>query len=81
MSNNDKYPSVENKETLQKLSQDIKPDDVKFLLSLNSDISIDECRDNAMESVKALNAYITSGHSIDKKSGLSLTSVRRSMSI
>lgn len=74
---NNKYPSTESRDGLNKLSQDFRPDDVKFLLALNSDVSIEECRDNAMESVEVLKKYVESNHSIDKNSGLNLLSVRR----
>jgi len=73
------YPSTESRDNLNRLSEEFKPDDVKFLLTLNSNISIEECRDNAMETIQVLKNYVDNNHSINtlnKTSGLSLLSVR-----
>jgi len=73
-----KYPSLQSRERLEKLSIEFKPDDVKFLLTLNSNISIEECRENAMESIQSLKGYVESNHSTGKYDDLKLISVRRS---
>ena len=59
----DPTPSEKSKESLNQLSRDFKPDDVKFLLALNSDFSIEESIENAEAAIKRLERYVNNGHS------------------
>ena len=61
----DPTPSEKSKESLNQLSRDFKPDDVKFLLALNSDFSIEESVENAESAIKRLEQYVNNGHSTE----------------
>lgn len=61
--NNETFPSVESRESLNKLSQSFKPTDVKFLLALKSKFSLEECTDNANEMIKRLEKFVENGNS------------------
>ena len=60
-------PSIESRRHLKELSNTFKPLDVKLLLSLNTDSSIEECLDDTNFLVTGLQKYVQGNHS---KSGL-----------
>ena len=58
-------PSEESKRKLKELTDALKPDDVKFLVALNSDSSIEECMEDGAHVVSGLKKYIDGNHSKD----------------
>lgn len=61
-------PSKENISNLKSLSISFKPDDVKFLLALKSNFSIEECIDNAEGTIRRLSEFVKDGHSDEQLS-------------
>jgi hypothetical protein len=58
-------PSEKSKENLNRLSQEFKPDDVKFLLALKSNFSLEEAIDNAEGAIQRLKSYVDNDHSFE----------------
>lgn len=63
--NKTQIPSVENKAELKRLSEEFKPSDVKFLLSLKSKSSTEEYVDNAKGAISRIERFVANGHSTD----------------
>lgn len=63
MSNRFPLPSEESKSQLKELTTALKPTDVKFLVALNSDSSMEECKDDGIKLVSGLKKYIDGNHS------------------
>lgn len=63
---NQSTPSEKSRDSLNKLSKEFKPDDVKFLLALKSDFSMEESIDNAEAAIKRLEKYVKNGNSAEK---------------
>ena len=57
------FPSIESRESLNTLSKSFTPTDVKFLLALNTNFSLEECIDNANGMVKRLQKFVDNGNS------------------
>jgi hypothetical protein len=62
---NTKIPSQESRDKLKELSETFKPLDVKFLLALNTEFSVEECIDDAEVMVSGLKKYVDGNHSTD----------------
>lgn len=60
-----KIPSQESRDKLKELSTTFKPLDVKFLLALNTEFSVEECIDDAQVMVSGLKKYVDGNHSIE----------------
>lgn len=58
-------PSIKNRESLNALSESLKPKDVKFLLALKSTSSLEECIDNANGMIGRLEEFIHNGNSTE----------------
>jgi len=52
-------------DNLNELSQTFKPLDVRFLVSLNSDSSLQECNDDAITLIGGLKKYVENNHSLE----------------
>ncbi|WP_462264680.1 hypothetical protein [Mucilaginibacter sp.] len=60
---NDKIISAQqSRDILEELSESFKPTDVKFLLALNSEFSIDECIGDAQAMISRLQKFVDGGH-------------------
>jgi hypothetical protein len=59
---NQNSPSQQSRAELKVLSETFKPLDVKFLLALDSDFSIEECLDDVKTLVSSLKEYVESDH-------------------
>lgn len=71
-------PSKKSRDDLDRLTEEFTPDDVKFLVALNANVSLEECMDSANETIEAVRTYSKNNHSI-ADGGLKLKSVRRSI--
>lgn len=63
METQNKIPSEESKAELNRLSQDFKPDDVKFLLALNSEFSLQEAKDGAADALGRMEKFEKNNYS------------------
>lgn len=57
--------SVESRDGLAKFTETFRPTDVKFLLALNSQFSVNDCRANAMGMLDRLKKFYDNGNSCD----------------
>ena len=59
------FPSQQSRINLDSLSQNFTPNDVKFLLALNAESSLEECIDSAEGMITRLSNFINNGHSTE----------------
>ncbi len=52
-------------ERLRELTESTKPDHVDFLPNFESDLTFDECKQDAVNTINALDVYIANGHSAE----------------
>ena len=68
-------PSQKSRENLNNLSESFAPKDVKFLLALNSTVSIEELTSNSESLITGIKKFSESGYNMDvaKQLGLNIT--------
>ena len=55
-------PAQQTKKKLKELSEEFKPTDVKFMVSLDKNVSLEECEEEAKNMLIRLQKYINNGH-------------------